>query len=74
MSTIILLPAKGTRVTACKSCGQKIVWRETMAGKKIPLDFDSFTTKIESDYEEVDSRFVHFSTCPQADQWRRPRA
>jgi len=73
-STIILKPAKDTRVTACKGCGQKIVWRETMGGKKIPLDFDHHTTETVLGYEEVDSRFVHFSTCPQADTFRRPRA
>lgn len=71
--TIILRPPTPSddRVTACRSCGQKIVWRETMAGKKIPLDHTAVTETLEHGYEEVDRQFVHFTTCPDAEKWRK---
>jgi len=58
-----------TKVSKCRSCQAYIVWMKTEAGKNIPVDADSV--------EEGDELFVpgehvsHFSTCPDADRWRK---
>ncbi len=41
-------------MSACRSCGAAVVWGE-LAGKPHPFDEDGTS---------------HFSTCPQADEWR----
>lgn len=43
---------------ACRSCGERIAWCITPAGKRAPVDPDGTS---------------HFATCPQADRWRRKR-
>lgn len=59
------------RIVRCRSCRAKIIWFKTAAGKNMPVDSDT----VEPDDEELDlSRHVsHFSTCPQADEHRKPR-
>jgi hypothetical protein len=42
-------------VRPCRSCGARIVWVTTRAGKRAPLNRDGTS---------------HFSTCPQAEKWR----
>lgn len=61
------------RITRCRSCNAKIIWFKTAAGKNMPVDAD--TVEPEDDVEELDlSRHVsHFSTCPNANQHRKPR-
>lgn len=44
-------------VKACRSCGAKIVWIVTTAGRRMPLD--------------VPSGESHFATCPDHRTWRR---
>ncbi len=46
------------RVSTCRSCFVRIVWCETLHGKRAPLNPDGTH---------------HFSTCPDRDVWRRPR-
>jgi hypothetical protein len=59
------------RITRCKSCRAMIIWFETPAGKRMPVDADS----VEPDDQELDldKHVSHFATCKQADQWRKPR-
>jgi len=59
------------RIVRCRSCRARIIWFETDAGKKMPVDADT----VEPDDFELDiSRHVsHFATCPQSNQWRKPR-
>lgn len=58
----------------CRSCDAPIVWARTLAGKAIPVDWETTTTS-EQDAREV--RFdparhrSHFATCPHAGAWRR---
>ena len=40
----------------CRSCGARIVWTITKAGRRAPLD---------------PSGLSHFSTCPQSQAWRK---
>ena len=60
--------------TRCRSCRKLIVWFRTAAGKRMPVDAE--TTKPTDRAEQLDlTRHIsHFSTCPNADQHRRPRA
>lgn len=57
----------------CRSCGKPVVWFRTKAGKRMPVDAE--TTKPTDAEHQLDlGRHVsHFSTCPEADKWRKPR-
>lgn len=59
------------RIVRCRSCRARIVWFETPAGKRMPVDADT----VEPDDDELDlGRHVsHFATCPDANHHRRPR-
>lgn len=59
------------RITRCRSCGARIVWFKTDAGKNMPVDADT----VEAGDTELDlPRHVsHFSTCPDGNRWRKPR-
>lgn len=48
-------PADGEVPRACRSCSAEVLWVETQAGRRAPLNRDGTS---------------HFSTCPQADEWR----
>lgn len=47
----------GEPVTHCKSCNAKIFWIKTESGRNMPVNVDTLTS--------------HFSTCPQAEKWRK---
>ncbi len=68
---------KGT----CRSCGAEILWAITENARRIPLDATSerrftmvsVTPLGEPVVRQVDTYATHFSTCPNADEHRRPR-
>ena len=51
--------APDPKQSACRSCESPIVWCKTPAGKRAPVNPDGTS---------------HFSTCPQADRWRRGKS
>lgn len=57
----------------CKSCGQPVVWFRTKNGKRMPVD--ARTTRPTDAEHQLDLKrhISHFSTCPQANDWRNPR-
>jgi len=59
------------RIVRCRSCNAKIVFLETAAGKRMPVDAD--TVEAEDTVYEHGRHVSHFSSCPQAQQHRRPR-
>lgn len=59
------------RIARCRTCRAEIVWLKTSAGKNMPVDAHS--VKPEDDEFEPGRHVSHFSTCPQANQHRRPR-
>jgi hypothetical protein len=56
----------------CKSCGAALVWIKTEAGRLMPCD-PNLVTVVTEDGRTVRGRIPHWSTCPQADQHRKPR-
>ena len=60
-----------TRTARCRSCDQYIVWLKTEAGANMPVDADS----VEEGDKTFDakSHVSHFSTCPDADKFRKRR-
>jgi hypothetical protein len=50
----------------CRSCRAPIWWRMTAAGKRQPMDYDLERA------EPLETS--HYATCPQRDQWRRPKS
>lgn len=67
--------------STCKGCGRKIVWAIDEAGKRQCLDAVAPVYEVLRP-DEVDARcarrkesFVsHFVTCPNRDQFRKPKA
>ena len=60
-----------SRITACRSCGAPIIWLRTKAEKHIPVDAASVT---DGTYVfDSKQHQAHWSTCPQADAWRKKR-
>lgn len=57
----------------CKSCGMPVVWFRTKNGKRMPVDAE--TTKPADAEHQLDlaRHRSHFSTCRDADEWRKPR-
>ena len=57
----------------CSSCGARIVWFRTKAGKKMPVDAETVNPTDAEHQLDLSRHRSHFSTCPNADQHRRPR-
>lgn len=69
-------------VSKCKGCGAPIIWIKTAAGQNMPLDERTYTLYLlEPDGEQASSprakqvqvHASHFSTCVEADAFRRKR-
>jgi len=57
----------------CGSCGAPIVWFRTKAGKRMPVDAAS-TVPTDAEHQlDLKRHISHFATCPQGNQWRKPR-
>jgi hypothetical protein len=55
-----IVPAARVTVRECRSCGARVVWLKTIkTGSLAPCNADGTS---------------HFSDCPQAPSWRKPRA
>lgn len=64
------------RTTPCRSCGALVVWMRTSRGKNMPVDADTVDeAALEFEDEkplfDAEEHSSHFSTCPDADGWRR---
>jgi hypothetical protein len=51
-------------ISHCRSCGGRIWWGRTAAGKRCPFD-----VHIEDLTRPVRTTITHFSTCPDARNW-----
>ena len=54
----------------CKSCGREIVWLKTKNGKNMPVNADTIQEK-ETVYDHKIGHISHFSTCRDADKFRK---
>lgn len=77
------------KISACRSCGEPVVWAEFASGKKCPFDAEPTpsgewalneaydppkATKIVKAAGSGEDGFTsHFATCPEAPMYRRPR-
>jgi len=61
-----------TSIGKCRSCGAKIIWVKTKAGKNMPIDFDVKFIDDE-EFSAPIGHISHFSTCPVADKFRKPK-
>jgi hypothetical protein len=65
----------------CRACDASIIWVETVAGKRMPLDPPWRPIHTGSQVQgralvEIDTAVTttHFATCPHADRFRRKRS
>ncbi len=67
-------------MSACRSCGARIVWAKTSTGKAIPVDADpvehgnivlSSGGVAEVGPAGSGTHVSHFATCPERDEWRK---
>jgi len=59
------------RQVPCRSCEQYIVFLPTASGKTMPVDAESVTEGDEEFNPKV--HVSHFSTCPEADKFRKQK-
>lgn len=68
--------------SACRGCGKEILWYVTAEGKRIPFDAKQtqFLTANNTahpdqslEYGVMFGHVNHFITCPQRDQFRKPK-
>ena len=59
------------RITRCNSCRARIIFLETAAGKKMPVDAD--TVEPGDQVFDLERHESHFASCPNATQHRRGR-
>lgn len=72
MPRIFEVPA-GTKASLCRaeSCRAQIFWIETAAGKKLPIDCAPKHGGSPPSETRSGAGVPHFSTCPEADRFRR---
>jgi hypothetical protein len=74
-------------MSACRSCGQEIIWATTPKGRYIPIDPEpdpkghlvladtskgAVLARVDRPDDPVGVRYVsHFATCPHADRHRK---
>lgn len=61
-------------VRPCRLCGASIEMVKTPAGKQMPVDVSSRVTVVTNDGRVVTGRTPHWSTCPNADEFRKKRS
>lgn len=66
-----------TKISNCRSCGGKIIWHETIGGKRIPLNYRRVKSYIilenpQSTTEQL-GYISHFITCPDANTWSKKK-
>jgi hypothetical protein len=57
----------------CRSCKADIVWFKTKDWKNMPVDEASTLPTDRADQLDITRHKSHFSTCPDAAKFRRPR-
>lgn len=57
------------RIKRCSSCGAKIIWFKTEAGRWMPVDAD--TVEAEDTELDLSRHESHFAKCPNANQHRK---
>lgn len=57
----------------CRSCGLPVVWFRTSSGKRMPVDAKTTRPTDAAHQLDLKRHVSHFATCPQADNWRKPR-
>ena len=64
---------KNKSISKCKGCGADIVWLETIAGRKMPVDPERKTyVRITTIGAAVETGYVpHWGTCPEADKFKK---
>lgn len=66
-----LAAVHAARITECKSCNAKIIYLETAAGKKMPVDA---ATVYQADIMfDRAKHMTHFATCITADKHRKTK-
>jgi hypothetical protein len=70
----IYVDGKGQRrrgVGACKGCGQRVFWCETLMHNAIPFDVVPEVIAVSGDLETVSTERVHWSNCPKREDFHR---
>jgi len=61
----------------CRGCGAAILWIQTPAGKRTPIDAIPLTGWAYSAewgaWRLIEVHVSHFATCPQAEQFRKKK-
>lgn len=57
----------------CRTCGAAVIWITTPSGRPMPLEAKGETMYLPGPpAKAVTAHRSHFSSCPQAKDWRKP--
>lgn len=60
-------------IGTCRTCGAAVIWITTPAGRPMPLEAKGETMYLPGPpAKAVTAHRSHFSSCPQAKDWRKP--
>lgn len=76
----VLVDSRGSGI--CRSCHARLTWYETVGGKRMPFTGSPGVVNVRRDQTQASAPWigdlpraaVHWATCPDADQFRQPRA
>jgi hypothetical protein len=72
-ATLLAVPA-GTIAGRCRSCESPIYWVKTALGRRMPVTIDETRPGHRMPTLALEGAGIaHFATCPNANDWRKPR-
>jgi len=72
-ATLLAIPA-GTASSRCRSCDAPIYWVKTALGRLMPVTVDQGRPgHLLPTVDSEGAGIAHFATCPNANDWRKPR-
>jgi hypothetical protein len=61
------------REVPCRDCGKLIVWMKTKNGKNMPVNAETVKFGEILLFDQSKGHVSHFSDCPAAEKFRKPR-
>jgi len=58
-------------MSECRACGKEIIFLKTTKGKLIPINKE--TVGMDDQFYDNERHVSHFSDCPEAKKFRRPK-
>jgi hypothetical protein len=68
---LIRLVSESRQQSSCKGCGRKILWFETLEGKRMPMNAHAMVRQLGIGFDMYSSDDSHWATCPKRERFDR---